>query len=67
MNKEIVCVAPDGSLEVWKRIKYYETITNDFSVSTNFSHLGTFKISPIFHYTPLMSPEFWGREVLGDL
>jgi len=65
--KELVCIAPDGTLEVWSQV-----IAN-----IEFPKLLLFKIE---YYAPYdkdqtywticsctNNPSFWGREVLGEL
>ncbi len=68
--KELVCVAPDGSLEVWS-----EDIYNSYTA------FGRHSINDIWVLDRgkmwivvgrgangiFLSPEFWGREVLGEL
>ena len=55
--KELVCVAPDGSLEVWEQ---------DLDITDG--HSIFYGMDPLdFHTVDFGSPEFWGREVLGEL
>jgi len=54
---EIVCVAPDGSLEVWRKSR---TISDRPFWLVGFDEY-------FWDTVPWFVPEFWGREVLGPL
>jgi hypothetical protein len=58
--KPLVCVAPDGSLEVWRFVDDDLSVANHFSMWNGHAE---FRMGPGDGY----GPEFWGREVLGEL
>lgn len=63
MSRELVCVAPDGSLEVWHPMGsgYWAQYT---SYSFNNGDVVSDHVIPkVLEY----GPQFWGREVLGEL
>lgn len=60
---KVVCVAPDGSLEVWERMFYKAwKIQRECPTTHQFLLDGFGCASDILH-----DPSFWGREVLGEL
>lgn len=59
--REIVCIAPDGSLEVW-----------EWGASTVIEVRGRWILESeylyeVVTYQKSLGPEFWGRIVLGPL
>lgn len=54
--KELVCVNPQGELEVWQQYK------GKWDINYNDCH--AFYIPEPWEHQP---PEFWGREVLSEL
>ncbi len=54
--KPLVCVAPDGSLEVWVWVDHRGWVLNN-------EKWAIFNVC----YDRDYDPKFWGREVLGEL
>lgn len=65
--KELVCVAPDGSLEVWEQV-LHPSLTWCIQAGDQRTPKETYLdyIDIVDNYFE-RRPEFWGREVLGEL
>lgn len=62
MKEPLVCIAPDGSLEVWTKQQWL--LAQPFRVDLYQEDLHPYGDNSLILYT---SPEFWGREVLSEL
>jgi hypothetical protein len=64
--KELVCIAPDGSLEIWMDGSLGVSSVWEVAIDMELE-----PCSPIFRlkctFCNRNPPEFWGREILGDL
>lgn len=57
-DEGIVCVAPDGSLEIWRWSSSFHCWLVEDDLFFNYYRYRGMRSNP---------PEFWGREVLGSL
>lgn len=72
-NEETVCVSPLGELEVWRRTLY----TGKYGTKSAIWLVHTMNRGPVTLFIPRgklsgpksmeLSPEFYGREILGEL